>query len=78
ASYRLKLPADMRKRGVHDVFHAELLRPYVANDDVRFPDRSWHGIATVPLSRAKHSIAEIVGHKKLNEGFVFYAKWGNG
>ncbi|KAJ6605621.1 hypothetical protein B0H10DRAFT_1719223, partial [Mycena sp. CBHHK59/15] len=38
-SYQVDLPANMIQRGVHDVFHASLLRIHVPNDDRRFPGR---------------------------------------
>ncbi|KAF7348752.1 Retrovirus-related Pol polyprotein from transposon 17.6 [Mycena venus] len=38
-SFQLDLPANMKQRGVHDVFHSSLLRIHVPNDDRRFPGR---------------------------------------
>jgi hypothetical protein len=32
-SFRLDLPANMKQRSVHDVFHSSLLRIHVPNDD---------------------------------------------
>jgi hypothetical protein len=32
-SFQLDLPANMKQRGVHDVFHSSLLRVHVPNDD---------------------------------------------
>jgi hypothetical protein len=45
STYRLDLSAELRSRGVHDAFHASLLRPHWPNDDRRFPGRHW---ATTP------------------------------
>jgi hypothetical protein len=39
SSFKLELPANMKQRGVHDVFHASLLRVHIPNDDRRFPGR---------------------------------------
>ena len=36
-SFRLELPAHLKKRGVHDVFHSSLLRIHIPNDDRLFP-----------------------------------------
>lgn len=39
SSYELELTPELAKRRIHPVFHASKLRPYVANDDERFPRR---------------------------------------
>ena len=39
SSFKLELPHHLKKRGVHDVFHASLLRIHVPNDDRLFPGR---------------------------------------
>ena len=36
-SFRLALPARLKQRGIHDVFHSSLLRIHVPNDDRLFP-----------------------------------------
>ncbi|KJA14579.1 hypothetical protein HYPSUDRAFT_110985, partial [Hypholoma sublateritium FD-334 SS-4] len=38
-SFRVKLPSTLLRRGVHDVFHASLLRVHEPNDDKLFPGR---------------------------------------
>jgi hypothetical protein len=38
-SFKLDLPAVMKQRGVHDVFHSSLLRVHIPNNDRRFPGR---------------------------------------
>ncbi|KAF8799424.1 hypothetical protein BYT27DRAFT_7065849, partial [Phlegmacium glaucopus] len=38
-SFKIELPAHLKKRGLHDVFHASLLRLHVPNDDRLFPGR---------------------------------------
>ncbi|EJD34482.1 hypothetical protein AURDEDRAFT_29860, partial [Auricularia subglabra TFB-10046 SS5] len=78
AAFRLNLPPDMVRRGIHDVFHAELLRPFVPNDDERFPGRSWEQIARIPLEKPQSAVTEIVGHRTLGDSTVFYAKWDKG
>ncbi|KAJ3518583.1 hypothetical protein NMY22_g13602 [Coprinellus aureogranulatus] len=39
-SYKVDLPARMKQRGVHDVFHSSKLRIHVPNDDRLFPGRA--------------------------------------
>jgi hypothetical protein len=47
-SFQLELPSPLKQRGLHDVFHASLLRIHIPNDDRRFPGRldSQLGITT--------------------------------
>jgi hypothetical protein len=40
SNYKLDLPEELAKRGIHDVFHVSLLRPHRANDEAIFPNRS--------------------------------------
>ena len=39
SSFHLELPAHLKHRGVHDVFHSSLLRIHIPNDDRLFPGR---------------------------------------
>ncbi len=39
SSFQLELPAHLKRRGIHDVFHSSLLRIHVPNDDRLFPGR---------------------------------------
>ena len=39
ASFQIELPAHLKRRGIHDVFHSSLLRVHVPNDDRLFPGR---------------------------------------
>ena len=39
SSFQLELPSHLKRRGVHDVFHASLLRIHIRNDDRLFPGR---------------------------------------
>ena len=39
-SYQIELPSELKKRGIHDVFHASLLRIHHPSDDRLFPDWS--------------------------------------
>ncbi|KZV91216.1 hypothetical protein EXIGLDRAFT_578259, partial [Exidia glandulosa HHB12029] len=40
SNYKLDLPDELRNRRVHDRFHVSLLRPHVAHEDSRFPNRN--------------------------------------
>jgi len=36
-TYKMKLPPDMCKRRIHDVFHENVLKPYIRNNKELFP-----------------------------------------
>ena len=38
--YKIALPPDLLRRGIHPIFHASLLRIHIPNDDRRFPARA--------------------------------------
>ncbi|KZV87333.1 hypothetical protein EXIGLDRAFT_599092, partial [Exidia glandulosa HHB12029] len=77
SAYKLELPADMLRRRIHPTFNANLLRLHVANDDARFPSRSWEQVTQISLGSGTREIAEIVGFKKGDNGFIFYCKWSD-
>jgi len=39
STYKIKLPPDLAKRQVHDVFHENVLKPFIPNNDELFPKR---------------------------------------
>ena len=52
ASFKLELPSNLKKRGVHDVFHSSLLREHIPNDDRLFPGRLETQIGDTPDTEA--------------------------
>src|SRR5215471_4990207 len=40
SNYRVGLPTELAKRGIHNRFHVNLLRKHIPNNDVLFPERS--------------------------------------
>lgn len=73
-SYEIDLPADLRARGIHPVFHTSLLRPHVPNDDVRFPGR--RQIPVSDFGPVDELIAErILRHEGGGTLAKFLVKW---
>ncbi|KZV89705.1 hypothetical protein EXIGLDRAFT_582451, partial [Exidia glandulosa HHB12029] len=77
SAYKLDLPPDMTKRRIHPTFNANLLRLHVANDDERFPSRTWEQVTQISLGTTNREITEIVGFKKGDNGFIFYCRWSD-
>ncbi|KZV93616.1 hypothetical protein EXIGLDRAFT_576582, partial [Exidia glandulosa HHB12029] len=78
ASYKLELSKELRRRRIHPVFHANLLRLHIPNDDERFPGRQWSQIAGLGENSKDRTVTEIVGYTKRGATFVFYVRWSDG
>ena len=77
-SFRLELPMHLRKRGIHDVFHASLLRIHVPNDDRLFPGRMDTQLGDGPNTEDEWAVDRIRSHAGIGEGSVFEILWKSG
>ena len=60
----LELPEDLRKRRIHPSFHTSLIRPYVSNDDTKFPKRNTKTLYELENDdEAEWFVDEIIGHQ---------------
>jgi transposase InsO family protein len=78
ASYELDLPAELRSRGVHPVFHTSLLRPHVPNDDRRFPGRELRQLSAFERAPKEYLIDKIVDHYGKGKEALFKVVWRSG
>ncbi|KAF7761654.1 hypothetical protein Agabi119p4_9646 [Agaricus bisporus var. burnettii] len=79
-SYRIKLPLDLRSRGVHDVFHSSLLRIHIPNDDRLFPGRSESQLMPVDESpgtewTAEKIMSHAVGQDMISAGLTILEQY---
>nr|GAT58300.1 predicted protein [Mycena chlorophos] len=79
SSFQLELPANLKQRGVHDVFHASLLRIHIPNDDRRFPGRleSQLGITTENTTN-EWAVNKITNHYGRRSEALFEVLWTSG
>ncbi|OBZ72470.1 hypothetical protein A0H81_08068 [Grifola frondosa] len=77
-SYRLDLPSNLRRRGIHDIFHSSLLRVHEPNDDRLFPGRLDSQVAELEDRDGEWAIDKIVSHRGARESAVFEAVWKSG
>ncbi|RPD78727.1 hypothetical protein L226DRAFT_433430, partial [Lentinus tigrinus ALCF2SS1-7] len=77
-SYRLDLPGNLRRRGIHPTFHASLLRVHQPNDDRLFPGRLDSQIADLEDLDGEWAIDKIVSHRGNGEDALFEAVWKSG
>jgi Integrase zinc binding domain len=77
-SFKLELPAHLKQRGVHDVFHSSLLRIHVPNDDRLFPGRMDTQIGGNPDVEDEWAVELIRSHAGSGENAIFEIKWKSG
>ncbi|EIW51847.1 uncharacterized protein TRAVEDRAFT_92227, partial [Trametes versicolor FP-101664 SS1] len=77
-SYQLGLPRNLKQRGVHDVFHASLLRIHEPNDDRLFPGRLETQVADFEEPDDEWVITRILSHSGAREDSIFEALWRSG
>ncbi|KAF9032289.1 hypothetical protein BDZ89DRAFT_1234545, partial [Hymenopellis radicata] len=64
STYRLELPPSLTTRRIHPVFHVNLLRRHVPNDDVMFPSRLTPGPYDFGAQEDDETfIDEVLGHQ---------------
>ncbi|KAJ3765628.1 hypothetical protein FB446DRAFT_794872 [Lentinula raphanica] len=73
---KLDLPADLKKRGVHDVFHSSLLQIHIPNNDQLFPGRSYEQV--VEIDSEEWQVDKILAHKGFKSDAMFLLLWKSG
>jgi hypothetical protein len=79
SNYQLDLPPELAKRRIHSTFHISKLRPFVPNDDARFPRRevrTYYDFGDDP--EAEWVVEEIVGHRWTRGKLQFLVNWSEG
>jgi hypothetical protein len=65
----LELPEDLKRRRVHHTFHSSLVKPFIDNDDERFPKRDTHVLYDMGEGDvAEWHVDEIIGHQWNSKG----------
>ncbi|KAG6896122.1 hypothetical protein C0992_010197 [Termitomyces sp. T32_za158] len=79
-SFCIQLPAHMRQRGIHNSFHASLLRIHYPNNDRRFPGRLYSQIvANVEPNHVDEWPADkIISHAGSKSTAIFEVLWRAG
>lgn len=78
-SFRVDLPAHLKKRGVHDVFHASLMRIHVPNDDRLFPGQLDTQFGALDKqAEGEWAVESILSHSGSGTDSVFEIRWKSG
>ncbi|TFK65194.1 hypothetical protein BDN72DRAFT_750877, partial [Pluteus cervinus] len=78
-SFKLDLPSRLRQRGIHDAFHASLLRVHVPNDDRLFPGRMETQVADFEGEKEfEWAVERVLSHSGTGTDSDFELKWKSG
>ncbi|KAJ3500546.1 hypothetical protein NLJ89_g9745 [Agrocybe chaxingu] len=77
-SFQVDLPSNLKQRGVHNVFHASLLRIHVPNDDRLFPGRQVTQIVPGNDSEREWAVDRILSHSGSRNDSIFEVQWKAG
>jgi hypothetical protein len=77
STFQLDLPAHLKRRGVHDSFHASLLRVHLPNDGHLFPGRMDTQL-TSPEDDDEWAVDKILSHHSSRTDATFEILWKSG
>lgn len=77
-SFKLDILARLKQRGVHDVFHASLLKLHVPNDDCLFPGRLEHQVTEFDDAEQEWAVDKFIGHSSSGKQSTFEVLWKSG
>ena len=78
SSFRIELPTHLKRRGVHDVFHASLLQEHITNDDCLFPGQLDTRLGNTPEAEGEWAVNHILLHAQSGTNSVFEILWKSG
>jgi hypothetical protein len=78
SSFRIALPVNLKSRGLHDVFHASLLRIHAPNDDRLFPGRLDSQVEHLGGTEGEWMIERVRTHAGQGLGALFEVLWKSG
>jgi hypothetical protein len=74
-SFQIDLPSYLKQRGVHNVFHASLLRIHIPIDDRLFPGRLDSQLSLGDSSEGEWAVDKILSHSGSKENSIFEILW---
>jgi hypothetical protein len=77
-SFRLELPAHLKQRGVHNVFHVSLLWIHILNDDCLFPGQLDTQLGNANGTEGEWAMDHIIKHAGSKSDAMFEIRWKTG
>ena len=78
SSFQIELPFHLKKRGIHNVYHASLLRIHHPNDDRLFPGRLDTQISGEDATDDEWAVDHIKSHSGSKSEAIFEVLWKSG
>ena len=78
STYKLKLPPDLSKRHIHDTFHEGLLKPFIPNDEERFPKRETLSFYEFGNDPEQEWVVHSIDDHKWSPNLMFKVRWEYG
>ncbi|KAF7331995.1 CCHC-type domain-containing protein [Mycena kentingensis (nom. inval.)] len=77
-TFKLDIPSELKRRGIHPAFHSSLLRIHIPNDDRRFPGRQVAQVTGIGEGSDEWAVRKIIAHSGKGSDVKFEVKWMNG
>jgi hypothetical protein len=78
SSYKLELPSELKRKGIHPSFHASLLQIHQPNNDRRFPGCTIHQVSALGDDPAEWAVEKILSSLRKGEDLKFEVLWKSG
>ncbi|KZS89827.1 hypothetical protein SISNIDRAFT_390919, partial [Sistotremastrum niveocremeum HHB9708] len=76
---KLELPEELKKRNIHPMFHMDVLRPHIRNDEELFPHRDSKAFYDFGGDDEQEwFVDEINSHRWQGSKVYFHVKWSAG
>ncbi|CCO37800.1 hypothetical protein BN14_11960 [Rhizoctonia solani AG-1 IB] len=77
-TYRVKLPDELKRRGIKSAFHASLLKPHIPSEDNRFPRHDYQQFVGLAGDEDQWSVEKITNHQGKGNRATFEVLWHGG
>jgi len=74
-SYRIDLPDNLKRWGIHNIFHLSLLRIHILSDDRLFPGRRDNQLEDLGGTNCEWAVDKILWHWGSHSDADFEIKW---
>jgi hypothetical protein len=78
STYKIELSPDLRAHRIHDTFHEKLLKPYVMNDDDKFPKRETCVPYDIGNNPDQEWVVDTIEDHKWGLRLMFKIRWALG